>query len=220
MNRRRRELLQEIFDRLLAAFGPQNWWPADTPFEVILGAILTQNTAWKNVVRAVTNLRENGLLSFERIRELSADQLAGLIRSSGFYNEKARKIKGFCDYLTENWGGNLDGFLSQEAEALREELLGIRGIGPETADSIVLYAAFKPSFVVDAYTYRILFRHGWVAESLGYDELRSYFMDVLEPDVAYYQEFHALLVRTGHLFCRRTPLCATCPLGYLLENRE
>jgi endonuclease-3 related protein len=220
VSRRREELLQSIFDRLQAAFGPQNWWPAETPFEVILGAILTQNTAWKNVVRAIANLRENNLLSFERVCEISAPQLALLIRSSGFYNQKAGKIKGFCDYVQENWEGDLDGFLSQDSEALRSELLGIRGIGPETADSIVLYAAQKPSFVVDTYTYRIFFRHDWVEEAIGYDELRGYFMEALEPDVAFYQEFHALLVRTGHIFCRRKPLCESCPLNYFLENRE
>jgi endonuclease III related protein len=219
MSRRRQELLREIFERLQAAFGLQNWWPADTAFEVILGAILTQNTAWKNVARAIANLRENNVLSFEQICEIPAPQLALLIRSSGFYNEKARKIKGFCDYIGGNWGGDLDGFLAQDCDTLRTELLGIRGIGPETADSIVLYAANKPSFVVDTYTYRIFFRHGWVAEFSTYDDLRDYFMGALEPDVGFYQEFRALLVRTGHLFCRRKPLCGSCPLNYFLENQ-
>jgi endonuclease III related protein len=220
VNRRRQELLQSIFARLHAAFGPQNWWPAETPFEMILGAILTQNTAWKNVAVAIENLRENKLLSFEGICEIPAPRLAALIRSSGFYNQKTKKIKGFCEHVLGYWEGDLEKFLSRDAEELRSELLEIRGIGRETADSIILYAAFKPSFVVDAYTYRIFFRHGWVPESISYEDLWDYFMETLEPDVAFFQEFHALLVRTGHLFCRKKPLCESCPLNTFLDNRE
>lgn len=212
----RTDLLKEVYERLFAAFGPRNWWPADSPFEVILGAILTQNTAWKNVAAAITNLRRYNLLSFERICDLGVADLAALVRSSGFYNQKAVKIKRFCDHIREEWAGVLEDYLAQDADSLRSDLLSIRGIGPETADSIVLYAAFKPSFVVDAYTYRILSRHGWVDESISYDELRDYFMGALEPDVPFYQEFHALLVKTGHLYCRRKPLCDSCPLKILL----
>ena len=185
MNASRKELLQKIYDRLLAVFGPQRWWPAETPFEVILGAILTQNTAWKNVATAISNLRRYDLLRFDSVCGLSAHELATLIRSSGFYNEKAKKIKSFCEHVLTKWGGSLEEFLSQDMEALRIELLGIRGIGPETADSIVLYAASKASFVVDAYTYRILSRHGWVEEPISYEELRDYFMGALEPDVPF-----------------------------------
>lgn len=213
MNAGRQAQLRSIHDRLLAAYGPQSWWPAETPFEVILGAILTQNTAWKNVVAAIGNLRANGLLSFDKICAVPASYLAQLIRPSGFYNQKTKKVKAFCDHVAERWNGDLDGFLVQDTEPLRAELLEIRGIGPETADSIVLYAAFKPSFVVDAYTYRIFFRHGWVDESISYDELRDHFMGALEPDVAFFQEFHALLVKTGHLYCRTKPQCETCPLN-------
>ena len=213
LNASRKELLQKIYERLLAVFGPQRWWPAETPFEVILGAILTQNTAWKNVATAIGNLRRYDLLRFDSVCGLSAHELATLIRSSGFYNEKAKKIKSFCDHILTKWGGSLEEFLSQDMEALRIDLLGIRGIGPETADSIVLYAAFKASFVVDTYTYRILSRHGWVEETISYEELRDYFMGALEPDVPFFQEFHALLVRTGHLYCRKKPLCDSCPLN-------
>ena len=218
MNASRKELLQKIYDRLLAVFGPQRWWPAETPFEVILGAILTQNTAWKNVATAISNLRRYDLLRFDSVCGLSAHELATLIRSSGFYNEKAKKIKSFCEHVLTKWGGSLEEFLSQDMEALRIELLGIRGIGPETADSIVLYAASKASFVVDAYTYRILSRHGWVEEPISYEELRDYFMGALEPDVPFFQEFHALLVRTGHLYCRKKPLCDSCPLNVFFEQ--
>ncbi len=207
------ELLREVYDKLFAFFGPQRWWPAETLFEVILGAILTQNTAWRNVATAIGNLRRHDLLSFERLCGLSAQELAGLIRSSGFYNEKAKKIKIFCNHILTKWDGGFEEFLAQDMESLRTDLLAIRGIGPETADSIVLYAAFKPSFVVDTYTYRIFSRHGWVGESISYEELREYFMGAMGPDVPLFQEFHALLVRTGHLYCRKTALCQPCPLN-------
>ena len=218
MTRRRKEHLHRIYDRLLNEFGPQHWWPAQTEFEVIVGAILTQNTAWKNVETSIALLRQNGILSFEGIHELEVEQLAPLIRSSGYYNQKAKKLKEFCRHLASHWQGDLAAFLSQEMEALRSELLTIRGIGPETADSIVLYAGYHPSFVVDRYTHRIFSRHNWVYEDLGYEELRSYFMDSLEPDVPFYREFHGLLVRTGHLFCRKKPLCNSCPLNGWTEE--
>ncbi len=214
----RQELLREVYDRLFAFFGPQRWWPAETQFEVILGAILTQNTAWKNVATAIGNLRRYDLLRFEGLCGLSAQELAVLIRSSGFYNEKAKKIKAFCNDILTKWDGRLEEFLSRDMEELRTDLLGIRGIGPETADSIVLYAALKPSFVVDTYTYRIFSRHGWVGESISYDELREYFMGAMEPDVQLFQEFHALLVRTGHLYCRKTAMCQSCPLNVLFTQ--
>ena len=218
MNTNRKELLLEIYARLSAVFGPQRWWPADTPFEVILGAVLTQNTAWKNVAAAISNLRRYDLLSFERLCGLSAGELAVFIRSSGYYNQKAKKIRTLCDHILEKWGGSLEEFLAQDMESLRTDLLTIRGIGPETADSIVLYAAFKPSFVVDTYTYRIFSRHGWVEEAISYDELREYFMGAMEPDVAIFQEFHALLVRAGHLYCRKTALCDSCPLNVFFSR--
>ena len=208
-----KELLHEIYDRLFAALGPQGWWPAESVFEVILGAILTQNTAWKNVATAIANLRRHDLLDFGRVCGLNTPELAGLIRSSGFYNQKAKKIKNFCNHIQTKWGGALDKFLDQDEADLRSDLLEIRGIGPETADSVILYAAFKPSFVVDAYTYRIFSRHEWIEEAISYEDLREYFMGAMEPDVPVFQEFHALLVRTGHLYCRKKPLCDSCPLN-------
>lgn len=214
----RRKLIAHIYERLHEAFGPQKWWPAEGPFEMIVGAILTQNTAWKNVVRSIDNLRREGLLGLRPLAEMPQADLASLIRSSGYYNQKARKLKTFCGYVLERWQGDLRCFLSLEIEPLRHELLQLHGIGPETADSIILYAAFKPSFVVDAYTYRIFSRHNWVSENLGYEELQSYFMDCLEPDVGFFQELHALLVRTGHLYCRRAPRCEGCPLNERTED--
>jgi endonuclease III related protein len=208
----RRTLIRGVFEQLLSALGPQYWWPADSPFEVIVGAILTQNTAWRNVKQAIGKLRESDLLTSRAISAVSLSELAPLIRSSGYYNQKARKLKAFCDHLRNHWQGRLDDFLSQDMEKLRAELLSLHGIGPETADSIILYAAGQPSFVVDAYTYRIFHRHGWVPETIAYEDLRSFFMEAMEPDVAMFQEYHALLVRTGHLHCRRKPGCDSCPL--------
>jgi len=213
-------LLLAIFDTLFQAFGPQHWWPAETPFEVIVGAILTQNTAWKNVEKAITAMRERGLLDSGSLLQVPDAELASLIRASGYYNQKARKLKHFCEYLFTNWDGDLHGFLEQDMDDLRSQLLELRGIGPETADSIVLYAAAKPSFVVDTYTYRIFSHHGWVPEELSYQELRAFFMDSLEPDVGLFKEYHALLVRCGHLYCRRRPYCSGCPLEAGLATQQ
>ncbi|NLI83564.1 MAG: endonuclease III domain-containing protein [Deltaproteobacteria bacterium] len=213
MNRQRMDLLHDIFHRLYETFGPQHWWPADSPFEVVIGAILTQNTAWKNVRQAIGKLRERDLLQLDHLDAVPQEELATLIRASGYYNQKARKLKAFCSHVKHFWQSDLAAFLAQEAESLREELLGIFGIGQETADSIVLYAAHKPCFVVDAYTHRIFSRHGWVPEEITYQEMRSYFEEALERDVALFKEYHALLVRTGHLYCRKKPLCDSCPLG-------
>jgi endonuclease III related protein len=219
MRQAKREIIHSIFDRLFCAYGPQEWWPAETPFEMIVGAILTQNTSWKNVERSIAALRSYSLLDLESMERVSAVDLALCIRSSGYYNQKARKLKAFCDHLRSHWQGDLSHFLAQEMSSLRPELLSIFGIGPETADSIILYAACQPSFVVDTYTYRIFSRHGLVAEDLSYDDLRDYFMDSLEPDTAYFQEYHALLVRTGHLYCGRKPSCDSCPMkGWSVEE--
>jgi len=208
-----RTVMHRVFDRLFQAFGPQYWWPADTPFEVIVGAILTQNAAWRNVRKCIENLKAAELLDLKAMCAASAEDLAALIRPSVYYNRKALKLKTFCEHVRTRWEGDLDRFLTQKMEDLRPELLGISGIGPETADSIILYAAFQPSFVVDAYTRRILSRHGWAVEDSDYDELRDYFMNSLEPEAPFYQEFHALLDRTGHLFCKSKPLCDSCPLN-------
>jgi endonuclease III related protein len=215
---RHRTLIRRVFEQLLSTLGPQYWWPADSPFEVIVGAILTQNTAWRNVKQAIGKLRESDLLTSQAMSAVPLSELAPLIRSSGYYNQKARKLKVFCDHLQNHWQGQLNDFLSQEMDKLRTELLGLHGIGMETADSIILYAAKQPSFVVDAYTYRIFHRHGWVPETIAYEDLRSFFMEAMEPDAVLFQEYHALLVRTGHLHCRRKPSCDACPLHEWLED--
>ncbi len=212
MNPSRPDLLLALYDRLLQTLGPQYWWPADTAFEVVVGAILTQNTAWRNVKLSIALLKENGLLSQEPLRVIPEAELALIIRSSGYYNQKARRLKAFFDHLDHDWRGDLNRFLAQEMDDLRSELLGMHGIGPETADSIVLYAAAQPSFVVDAYTLRIFSRHGWVPEKTRYEELRRFFMEALPPDVPLFKEYHGLLVRLGHRYCRKKPLCNGCPL--------
>ena len=203
--------LLSIHDLLLKRFGPQKWWPADTEFEVIVGAILTQNSNWKNVERAIANLRENNLLEPEGIHSVKEERLKALIRPAGYYNIKAKKLKEFINFLFDNYK-NLDELLALPQDELREQLLSIWGIGPETADSIVLYAAEKPSFVVDAYTRRIFSRLGLVDDGIDYDDLKKFFENNLPEDVGLYREFHALVVELAKDCCRTKPLCGECPL--------
>ena len=180
--------------------------------EVIVGAVLTQNTNWKNVEKAILNLKEKGLLSLHQLNILSVSELAQLIRPAGYFNIKAKRLKNLIDLLKERYHLDLSGFLEEETDNLRRELLSVNGIGPETADSILLYAAHRPLFVVDAYTHRILRRHGMTDEQTDYHELQSLFMDHLPDDPSLFNEFHALIVKTGKEYCRRKPLCHLCPL--------
>lgn len=196
----------------MATFGPQNWWPGDTPFEIMIGAVLTQNTAWTNVERAICNLKEEQMLSLEAINGVDTGLLAALIRSSGYYNQKAARLKGLISYISDTHG-DLDNFFNQDGATLRAELLSIKGIGPETADSITLYAAEKPTFVVDAYTHRIFSRHNMVAEETDYYQIQDFFISNLPEDLQLYNEYHALIVRLGKNYCKKTkPLCDTCPI--------
>lgn len=205
--------LQDVYSRLYARFGPQHWWPGDTPFEVIVGAILTQNTSWKNVEKAITNLKRAHLLNAAALRPVRLARLARLIRPSGYYNLKAKKLAAFVRFLYEAHHGRLSHLFAQETGALRVELLAVYGIGPETADSIILYAGNKPIFVVDAYTRRIMARLGLSSEDASYDDLQRLFMDHLPRDTALYNEYHALLVALGKDVCRkRAPRCGICPL--------
>jgi len=214
------ELLPQFFDTLTAALGPMHWWPAKTPFEVIVGAILTQNTAWINVERAIANLRRERMLTPRAIETALAGKLARLVRSSGYFRQKAKKLKAFVRFLRQDFGGSLKRMFRTPTAELRERLLAVHGIGPETADSILLYAASHPVFVVDAYTKRILLRHGLVGEKAGYEEIRQLFEGNLPPDAKLYNEYHALLVNVGKNWCRsQKPLCDQCPLGpYLIPN--
>jgi len=207
--------LLEIHDRLLAFFGPQSWWPGETPFEVMVGAVLTQNTAWTNVEKGISNLKEHGLLSFEAMVDLPLATLAELIRPCGYFNIKAQRLHNLFALIRDRFDGDLERFAQTELPELRHALLEVKGIGQETADSILLYAANKPIFVVDAYTHRILSRHGLVAEEgVLYDEMQELFMAALPPGVALFNEYHALIVRAGKEFCKKSnPRCQECPLG-------
>lgn len=202
-----------IYERLLSAFGPQNWWPGDSPFEVCVGAILTQNTSWENVKKAIFNLKNKGLLEPRAIYELPRESIAAIIRPAGYYNIKAGRLQNFMAFLMNEFHGDLDHMFSTGMEVLRPRLLGVKGIGPETADSILLYAGRLPSFVVDVYTMRALIRHDLIEESADYEEVRALFMDHLPADVDLYNEYHALWVNLGKRFCKKTkPRCEKCPL--------
>ena len=214
-------LLRAYYNALFDAYGPQHWWPGRTRFEVIVGAILTQNTAWTNVERAIATLRRKKLLSPEAIETASTTHLASLIRSSGYFRQKARTLKTFVRFLRNRYGGSLTRMFRTPTETLREELLSVRGIGPETADCILLYAGKHPVFVVDAYARRVLQRHGMLRGNLPYEEIRKFFEGSLPQDVSLYNEFHALLVRAGKDHCRaRNHRCNECVLGPLLPIAE
>lgn len=211
--------LWELYHLLFAAFGPQGWWPGDTPFEVALGAILTQNTNWRNVSQVITALKAEGCLDPVALGEMPEAELARRFRPAGYYNLKARRVKNFLAFLAQQFGNSLERMAQEDWETLRAQLLALKGIGPETADSILLYALHKPTFVVDAYTFRVLNRHGLVADPCSYEELRLLFMEHLPADTALFQEFHALLVRVGKDFCRPQPRCPGCPLEHWLPPR-
>jgi endonuclease-3 related protein len=207
------QILYEIYESLFAHFGPQNWWPADTPFEICVGAILTQNASWKNVKIAIDNLKKKDLLDPFKLYEIPLESLSQIIKPSGFYNTKAKRLKNFVKFLIENYQGDLNILFSKGLEKAREELLNIKGLGKETVDSILLYAGNLPIFVVDAYTYRILHRHSLVPEEATYEEMQALFMENLPQNPQLFNEFHALLVACGKNFCKKKePLCETCPL--------
>jgi endonuclease-3 related protein len=208
----RRDLMR-LYDRMYRHTGDLHWWPGETPIEIAVGAILTQNTAWKNVEKAIARLKAARSLSVRALGKMTHARLAKLIRSAGYFNVKALRLKNFIAHVEAHHGGSLEAMLGQPAEALRAELLSINGIGPETADSIVLYAAEKPIFVIDAYTKRILSRHGVLAMEKSYDEYQALFSRGLAPDAPFYNQYHAMFVRIGNRYCRATPRCDECPLN-------
>ena len=210
----------EIYEHLFHAFGPQYWWPGETRFEIIVGAILTQNTSWANVAKAIANLQAAGCLKPERLHALDTAELEQLIRPAGYFRLKAKRLRNFTQWLFDEHGGALDALDAIETRRLREELLGISGIGPETADSILLYALDRPVFVVDTYTARIAVRHGLVEPDINYEQLQYLFESNLESDVRLFNEFHALLVRVGKDFCKPKPRCEACPLNSLPHTIE
>ena len=216
----RQEILSWIYRRLLRSLGPQGWWPAKSRLEVCIGVILTQNTAWANVEKAIQRLKTDGPLTVKRLLGLSEKRLADLIRPAGYFNVKAKRLRALLTYLQTRYGGSLDRLFRQEGKRLRSELLGVHGLGPESVDSILLYAGKKPFFVVDAYTQRILSRHGLLKEKASYEEAQELFVKNFSRDVRRFNEFHAFFVEVGKRFCRSTPRCWECPLDPLPRSRE
>jgi len=209
-------LLMNIYQILYQTYGPRNWWPGETPFEVMVGAILTQNTSWRNVEKAIEKLKGKGVLNPVGIHRLQKSKLASLIKSSGYFRIKADRLKSFVSFLFEEYDGKIKKMREEGLGELREKLLEVKGIGPETADSILLYGLRKPIFVVDAYTRRVLSRHGVVSERASYDEIQKLFMDHLPWDERLFNEYHALLVHLGKTLCKKNPKCDSC----LLQNIE
>jgi endonuclease-3 related protein len=207
--------LLEIYNRLLTAFGPQHWWPAESRFEMIIGAILTQNTAWKNVEKALLSLKKEVVLDPAALHKMPQQKLAWLIRPSGFFNLKALRIKAWITFLFDEYDGSLDQMFAEEGDRLREKLLSIKGLGPETVDSILLYAGHYPYFVVDAYTRRIFSRHNLLDPKGPYQTIQHFFMERLPADQKLYNEYHALIVTLAKRFCKKEPDCTGCPLYYL-----
>lgn len=209
-----RDFIREAYDTLLSHLGPQHWWPGDTPFEIAVGAILTQNTNWGNVERAIGNLKRARALSAGRLLELDRSALEGLLRPTGFFRVKTARLRAFALFLQDRYGGSMTRFRRAKRGDRRNQLLGVKGIGPETADSILLYALGETTFVVDAYTRRILGRHGIVEPGASYEDVKKLFEGALARDAHVYNEYHALLVACGKRYCRRgTPRCGNCPLG-------
>lgn len=204
--------LIEIYRRLYRTFGPQHWWPGDSPFEIAIGAILTQNTNWGNVEKAIENLKRVKTLNAKSIQDMRAERLASLIKPAGYFNIKAKRLKAFIYFLLNEYHGSMKRMRDVEMRTLRTKLLEIHGIGPETADSILLYALEKPVFVIDAYTKRVLSRHGIMEHTKPYEEFQDLFHSTLKKDLRLFNEYHALFVRLGKTYCRKNPRCEDCPL--------
>ncbi|MFC1866382.1 endonuclease III domain-containing protein [Chloroflexota bacterium] len=212
--------LKEVYDRLFSAYGQQHWWPAEEPFEMMIGAILTQSAAWRNAEKAIDNLKTAEALSPATIRSLSLSELARIIRPCGYFNTKALKLKALVDWFA-TYSDDFSNLSSIDTYAIRWELLGVHGIGPETADSILLYAIGRPVFVIDAYTRRIISRVGFVVEEESYDGYQRLFRANLAADRRLFNEYHALLVKLAKDVCRKQPLCSKCCLNDLCSfSRE
>ncbi len=202
----------EIYHKLYHAFGPQHWWPGGSPFEIAVGAILTQNTNWANVEKAIASLKNKRALSAKGIYEMKAEKLALFIRPAGYFNVKARRLKAFIHFLINDYHGSMGRMKNEKLDTLRTKLLNVHGIGPETADSILLYALDKPVFVIDAYTKRVLSRHSVINHDESYERIQDLFHETLKRDTELFNEYHALFVRLGKTYCRKKPLCDGCPL--------
>ncbi len=211
--------MNAIYKTLLDHYGHRDWWPGDTAFEIIVGAILTQNTSWKNVERAIANLKTKKMLTIRGLTRAKDTEVAEAIRPSGYYNLKTRRLRSFLDFLNDRFRGNLRAMFRRPLDALREDVLSVNGIGPETADSILLYAGDLPVFVVDLYTKRVVTRHGWLPKEVDYQNMQEWFTRLLPQDVDLYKDFHAQLVAVGNEFCRATPKCEHCPLRKYLNRK-
>ncbi len=215
-----KDVLKDVYNRLLDYYGPQHWWPADDPFEMMVGAVLTQNTSWGNVEKAIKKLKEKGLLCPDKIRTTPLEVVEEAVRSSGYYKNKAIKLKRLAQFLDENFNDDLEAMSAKDPWELRADLLSVWGIGPETADSIVLYAAGLPVLVVDAYTKRMLSRLGICDEKIDYAACQAIFMDNLPGDAALFNEFHGLIVRHSKDTCKKTPVCLSCPLLEICPSEQ
>lgn len=217
-----KNIIYRIYKRLFSYYGTQNWWPGEDPFEIAIGAILTQNTNWSNVEKAIKNLKDAKLLNPKKLHEIPKAVLAELIRPAGYYNVKTERLKSFVRFLITNFSGDMERMKMEDSLSLRKKLLSVHGIGPETADSILLYALNKPVFVIDAYTKRVLSRHGIMSYKATYDEYQRLFHRELDEDVSLFNEYHALIVRVGKDFCKSTPQCEKCPLNLniLFPNKK
>jgi len=210
--------VRQLYDDLFQAYGPQHWWPGESREEVVIGAVLVQSVSWKNVEQAIDNLRNENLIHFRRLYELPLADLHKLIQPIGYYRVKAKRLRNLLEFLVVKHDGSLDSLFALPMEAAREQLLAVNGVGPETADSILLYAGQMPSFVVDAYTRRVLLRHGWIDPPAKYEAMQRLFENQLPAEAELFNEFHALIVRVGNQFCSRTPKCEECPLRHRLPR--
>ncbi|MDP6959312.1 MAG: endonuclease III domain-containing protein [Planctomycetota bacterium] len=208
--------LEAYYQILLDRFGHQNWWPAESPFEMMIGAILTQNTAWTGVEKAISNLKKENVLNPRSLANLEPEKVATLIRPAGYFNQKTKRIQAFTRWFLERFEGKIERMQDVPFLEMREELLALNGIGPETADSILLYALKHPTFVIDTYTYRMLHRHGFIGEESSYEEMKTVMEEQLPKEEALFNDFHAQIVRVGKEYCRKNPKCEECPLKSLL----
>ena len=206
--------LIKIYKRLLENYGEQNWWPADSKLECAIGAILTQNTSWNNVEKAIINIKSVMDITIENLSVLSTNELSLLIRPSGFYKQKAKRIKRLIEFINNQYEGKIENMEHENLKSLRAGLLSINGIGPETADCILLYVVNKPIFVIDKYTYRLLYRHGFIVRETSYSEMQNLFMEDLENRSGLFGEFHALIVEVGKNHCKKRAICEDCPINF------
>ncbi len=207
-----------IYKKLSDAYGKQNWWPGESGLECAIGAVMTQNTSWVNAAKAINNLKSAVDITLENLSALPVEELANLIRPAGFYSRKAVSINRLVGLINEKYGGKLENMAQGNLPELRKDLLSVKGIGPETADCILLYVLGKPVFVVDRYTYRLLYRHGFIGTGAGYDEMQRLFMDNLENEAGFFGEFHALIVEVGKKQCKKRANCEECPLNSDIHN--